>query len=83
MNFEFICGVLLFGEYEATDTFIYQSRNIFCTIVFLGLESEEKRSVGFAAQQTTIGQKMAYIQILQVIGNTDNLQRMNSLYDFV
>ena len=32
---------------------------------------------------SAIGEKMVNIQILQVVGRADNLQRMNSLYDVV
>jgi hypothetical protein len=47
------------------------------------LEGEEERSLWFATQLATISQKMANIETLQVIGAANDLQRRNSLYDFV
>jgi hypothetical protein len=75
--------VLFFGEYEATYATLDELRDIVRSIILLRLEREEKRSLRFASQLAAIGQQMGNIHRLQVAGITYDLQRLNSLYDFV
>ena len=82
MNYEFICGVLLLCKYKCFYPALNELRNILRSIVFRCLEGEEKCGFGFVAELATIREEMANIQTLQVVGVSDNLQRMNSLYDF-